>query len=49
MNCLFKSVEHEIRMRHPTGSPANDAASESVNDKGDIDEALPGRYVCEIG
>lgn len=36
-------------MRRPAHPPADDAAGIGVDDKGDIDEAGPGRDVGEVG
>jgi hypothetical protein len=40
---LFQGVEDEAGMRRPRHPPADNTAGESVDDEGDVDEALPGR------
>ena len=49
MQCLVESIEDESRVRRSTGPPADDAAGEGIDDKGHVDEALPGRDIGEIG
>lgn len=49
MQCLVKSIEDESRVRRSTGPPANDTASEGIDHKGHVDEALPRRDIGEIG
>src|SRR3954463_2019583 len=46
---LLKRVEHEAGVRRPAHPPADDATSISIDHKGNIDEAGPGRDVGEIG
>ena len=41
MNGLFKGVENKTGMGRPTDPPAHNAARENINDKGDMNEALP--------
>lgn len=48
MKGLLKGIEDETCMCCPARSPADDAASEDVDDKGHVDEALPGRDIGEI-
>ena len=45
----FQSVQDEAGMRRPAHPPADDPAGIGVDDKGDIDEAGPGRDVGEVG
>ena len=45
MESLFQSVQDEAGMRRPAHPPADDPAGIGVDDKGDIDEAGPGRDV----
>jgi hypothetical protein len=45
MKSLFQSVQDEAGMRRPAHPPADDPAGIGVDDKGDIDEAGPGRDV----
>src|SRR5271163_276829 len=49
MESLFQSVQDEAGMRRPAHPPADDPAGIGVDDKGDIDEAGPGRDVGEVG
>ena len=49
VQCLFQRVEHEAGMRRPAHPPADDPSRIGVDDKGDIDEARPGRDVGEVG
>lgn len=35
-------------MRRPARPPSNDARSEEVDDKGDVDQALPGGDIGEV-
>src|SRR3954469_8624045 len=46
---LLKRVEHEAGVRRPAHPPADDAPGISIDHKGNIDEAGPGRDVGEIG
>ena len=46
---LFRSVQYEARMGRPAYPPADDPSRKGVDDKGDVDEARPGRDVVEIG
>src|SRR3954454_12277483 len=46
---LLKRVEHEAGVRGRAHPPADDATGVSIDHKGDIDEAGPGRDVGEIG
>ena len=46
MERLFEGAQDEVRMRRPTGSPADDPPRIGVDDEGDIDEAGPGRDVA---
>ena len=46
---LLQRVEDEAGMGRARRSPADDPPREGVDDKGDIDEALPGRDVGEVG
>ena len=48
VQCLVESIEHKARMGRPACSPTDDAASEGIDDERDVNEALPGRQVCEI-
>ena len=45
---LFQSIEDEAAMRRPSGSPADDPPSISVDDKGDVVGPRPGRDVSEV-
>src|ERR1700722_8959538 len=45
MESLFQSVQDEAGMRRPAHPPADDPTGIGVDDKGDIDEAGPGRDV----
>jgi hypothetical protein len=49
MESLFESVQDEAGMRRPAHPPADDPAGKGFDDKGDIDEAGPGRDVGEVG
>src|SRR6202020_1252422 len=49
MESLFQSVQDETGMRRPAHPPADDPAGIGDDDKGDIDEAGPGRDVGEVG
>src|ERR1700678_4416584 len=49
MESLLQSVQDEAGMRRPAHPPADDPAGIGVDDKGDIDEAGPGRDVGEVG
>ena len=42
MKCLLQRIEDEARMCCPACPPADDATSEDVDDKGHVDETLPG-------
>lgn len=46
---LVQSIEDETRVCRPARSPADDAAGKGVDDESDVDEALPGRDIGEIG
>jgi hypothetical protein len=46
---LFQSVQDEARMGRPAYPPSDDPSRIGVDDKGDIDEARPGRDVGEVG
>lgn len=48
MKCLLKGIEDKARLCRPARPPADDATSEDVDDKGHVDEALPGRDIGEI-
>ena len=48
MQCLIEGIEHKARMSSAACPPADNTASESINDKSHVDEALPGRHVGEI-
>ncbi|EJJ30895.1 Protein of unknown function (DUF2699) [Rhizobium sp. CF142] len=43
MQCLVEGIEHNARMSAPACPPADDTASESINDESHVDEALPRR------
>ncbi len=42
MKRLLKGIEDKTCMCRPAHPPANDATSEDVDDKGHVDETLPG-------
>ncbi|ESZ67976.1 hypothetical protein X726_32530 [Mesorhizobium sp. L103C105A0] len=46
---LFQGIENEGCMRRPAHPPADDPTGIGVDDKGDIDEARPGRDAGEVG
>lgn len=48
MKSLLKGIEDKASMRRPAPPPSNDATSEDVDDKGHIDETLPGRDIGKI-
>src|ERR1700730_10234354 len=48
MQSLFESIEHEAGMCRSRNPPADDAPGEGIDDKGDVDEARPGRDMCEV-
>ncbi len=48
MKRLIKGIENKAGIGSPACPPADDAASESINDKSPVDEALPGRHIGEI-
>jgi hypothetical protein len=45
---LFQGIEDKAGLGRSRDPPANDAAGEGVDDKGDVDEPLPGRDIGEI-
>lgn len=46
---LLQRIEHEVGLHRTSDPPAHDMSREDVDDEGDVDEALPGRDVGEIG
>lgn len=48
MKCLLQRIEDEACMCCPARPPADDATSEDVDDKGHVDETLPGGDIGEI-
>lgn len=48
MKCLLQRIEDEARMCCPACPPADDATSEDVDDKGHVDETLPGGDIGEV-
>lgn len=49
MKRLVEGIEHEAGMSRPACPPTDDTAGEGINDKGHVNEALPGRDIGEIG
>jgi hypothetical protein len=49
LESLFQSVQYEARMGRPAYPPSDDPSRIGVDDKGDIDEARPGRDVGKVG
>jgi hypothetical protein len=49
MQRLVQCVQHEAGVSRAGGAPADDAPRKGVDDKGDIDEAGPGRDKGEVG
>src|SRR5438874_2518964 len=45
---LLQGIQHEARLCRTTHPPADDAPGIGVDNKSDVDEALPGRDVCEV-
>jgi hypothetical protein len=45
---LIERIEHEVGVQRGRNAPANDAPREDVDDKGDVDEAPPGRDIREV-
>src|SRR4051812_12485975 len=43
---LLKGIEDELCMGRPRDPPADDTAGKDIDNKGDVDEALPG---CHVG
>ena len=48
MERLFESVQDEVGVRCPAGSPADDPPGVDVDDEGDVDEPGPGRDIGKI-
>ncbi|MNL55579.1 hypothetical protein D3C87_1790020 [compost metagenome] len=48
MKRLVKGIKDKACMCRPARAPANDATSEDVDDKGHVDETLPGGDIGEI-
>src|SRR6202162_3667356 len=48
MQSLLESIEHKAGMCRSRNTPANDAPGEGIDDKGDVDEARPGRDIGEV-
>src|SRR6202051_101791 len=48
MQSLLESIEHEAGMCRSRNTPADDAPGEGIDDKGDVDEARPGRDIGEV-
>ena len=48
MERLFESVQDEVGVRCPAGSPADDPPGVGVDDEGDVDEPGPGRDIDKI-
>lgn len=48
VKCLFQGIKNEVCTHRSADPPTDDTAGKNVNDKGDIDESLPGRGVGEI-
>lgn len=48
MQGLFQSIENKVCLGRPRDPPSHDAASECVDDEGDIDNVLLGRDVRKI-
>jgi hypothetical protein len=49
MKRLLQRVENEARMGRAADSPVDYAPSESINHKGDVNEAVPGQDIGEVG
>jgi hypothetical protein len=48
MNSLFESIEHEPGMGCPAHPPTDDAAGEGIDDKCNVDEAMPRPHIGEV-
>ena len=48
MKSLLQGIEDKVSMRRPARPPADDATSEDIDDKGNVDEALPGGDIGKI-
>src|SRR4029077_4556896 len=48
MQSLFESIEHKAGVCRSRNPPADNAPGEGIDDKGDIDEAHPGRDIGEV-
>ena len=48
MNGLFQGIEHEPGIRYAAHAPAHDAVGEGIDDKRNVDEALPRRHLGEV-
>src|SRR6202158_3586250 len=48
MQSLLESIEHEAGMCRSRNTPADDAPGVGIDDKGDVDEARPGRDIREV-
>ena len=49
VQCLLQGIEDETSMRGAADAPAHDTAGEGIDDKRNINKALPGGHVDEIG
>jgi hypothetical protein len=46
---LLQSVQNEVGLHRTADPPVYDVSREDINNEGDVDEALPGRDVGEVG
>ena len=49
MKRLVEGIEHKARMGGSARSPADDAAGEGIDHESDVNEALPGGHIREVG
>jgi len=46
---LLQRIEHEVGLHRTAHPPADNAPREDIDDEGDVNKALPGRDVGEVG
>jgi hypothetical protein len=46
---LLQGIQHKSSLRRSGNAPADNAVSKDIDDEGNVDEALPGGDVDEIG
>jgi hypothetical protein len=49
MECLFQGIQSKDCLHISADLPADDAASVDVNDESNIQPALPGEHIGEVG